>query len=54
MRIEKIRKLAIVDLSTGHIMVKAIPFGIRKTFLGGRGLNAYLSLYYTNKHEEEV
>ena len=54
MKIEKIRKLVIVDLSIGHIEVNAIPFGIRKTFLGGMGLKAYLSLNYTNEHEEEV
>ncbi|MBN1832848.1 MAG: aldehyde ferredoxin oxidoreductase [Deltaproteobacteria bacterium] len=41
------RKLAIVDLTSGDIEIKAIPLGIRKKFLGGRGLNAYLLLNYT-------
>src|SRR4030043_1631495 len=36
------RKLAIIDLSTGKIEVKPIPISIRKKFLGGRGLDAYL------------
>ena len=48
------RKLAIVDLSTVHIEVKVIPFGIRKISLGVKDLNTNLSLNYTNKHEEEV
>ncbi|MFZ7113130.1 MAG: aldehyde ferredoxin oxidoreductase family protein [Desulfatiglandales bacterium] len=43
------RKLAIVDLTTGDIKIKSIPLELRKKFLGGRGLNAYLLLNYTEK-----
>jgi aldehyde:ferredoxin oxidoreductase len=43
------RKLAIVDLTTGEIEIKAIPLELRKKFLGGRGLAAYLLLNHTPK-----
>jgi aldehyde:ferredoxin oxidoreductase len=43
------RKLAIVDLTSGDIEIKSIPLGVRKKFLGGRGLNAYMLLNYTPK-----
>jgi aldehyde:ferredoxin oxidoreductase len=43
------RRLAIVDLTSGDIEIKSIPLGVRKKFLGGRGLNAYLLLNYTPK-----
>jgi aldehyde:ferredoxin oxidoreductase len=40
------RKLAIVDLTTGVIEKKTIPLEVRKNFLGGRGLAAYLLYKY--------
>ena len=43
------RKIAYVDLTTGEIETKAIPLEVRKKFLGGRGLNAYLLLNHTKK-----
>lgn len=43
------RKLALVDLTTGEIEIKSIPLDVRKKYLGGRGLNAYLLLNYTKK-----
>ncbi|MFZ3045292.1 MAG: aldehyde ferredoxin oxidoreductase N-terminal domain-containing protein, partial [Desulfatirhabdiaceae bacterium] len=36
------RKIAYINLSTGKIDIKPIPLDIRKKFLGGRGLDAYL------------
>jgi len=36
------RKIAYIDLSTGKIETRPIPMEIRKKFLGGRGLDAYL------------
>jgi len=42
------RKIAYIDLTTGDIQVKPIPMEIRKKFLGGRGLDAYL-LYNNTK-----
>ncbi len=36
------RKIAYVNLTTGDIEIKPIPLSIRKRFLGGRGLDAYL------------
>jgi aldehyde:ferredoxin oxidoreductase len=38
------RKVAYVNLSTGECEAKSIPLEIRKKFIGGRGLNAYLLL----------
>jgi len=43
------RKIVYVDLSTGDIEIKSIPLDIRKKYLGGRGLNAYLLLNHTKK-----
>ena len=43
------RKIAYVDLTTGDIETKTIPLEVRKKFLGGRGLNAYLLLNHTKK-----
>ncbi len=40
------RKVAIVDLTTGKIDIKPIPLSVRKAFLGGRGLAAYLLYKY--------
>ena len=36
------RKIAYIDLSTGKIETRPIPLEIRRKFLGGRGLDAYL------------
>jgi len=43
------RKIAYIDLSTGKIEIKPIPLDIRKKFLGGRGLDAYLLYNHTEK-----
>lgn len=42
------RKVAIVNLTTGEIDIRPIPLEVRKAFLGGRGLAAYL-LYKFSK-----
>ena len=42
------RKVAIVNLTTGEINIKPITLQMRKQFLGGRGLAAYL-LYKNSK-----
>jgi aldehyde:ferredoxin oxidoreductase len=43
------RKIAYIDLSTGKIEIKPISIEIRKKFLGGRGLDAYLLYNHTEK-----
>ncbi|MGD2125390.1 MAG: aldehyde ferredoxin oxidoreductase family protein [Desulfobacteraceae bacterium] len=43
------RKIAYIDLSTGNIDIKPIPLEVRKKFLGGRGLDAYLLYNHTKK-----
>jgi aldehyde:ferredoxin oxidoreductase len=43
------RKIAYIDLSTGDIQTKPIPLDVRKKFLGGRGLDAYLLYNHTQK-----
>ena len=43
------RKIAYIDLSTGKIETKPIPVEVRKKFLGGRGLDAYLLYNHTQK-----
>ncbi|NWF91494.1 MAG: aldehyde ferredoxin oxidoreductase family protein [Syntrophaceae bacterium] len=43
------RKIAYIDLSTGKIEIKPIPLNIRRKFLGGRGLDAYLLYNHTEK-----
>ena len=43
------RKIAYINLSTGKIEIKPIPIEIRKKFLGGRGLDAYLLYNHTEK-----
>ncbi|MBN2319603.1 MAG: aldehyde ferredoxin oxidoreductase family protein [Acidobacteria bacterium] len=43
------RKIAYIDLTTGDIQVKPIPIEIRKRFIGGRGLDAYLLYNHTEK-----
>jgi aldehyde:ferredoxin oxidoreductase len=43
------RKIAYINLTTGDIEVKSIPLDIRRKFLGGRGLDAYLLLNHSKK-----
>mgnify|MGYP005851663007 FL=1 len=43
------RKIAYIDLSTGKIEIKPIPVDVRRKFLGGRGLDAYLLYNHTQK-----
>jgi aldehyde:ferredoxin oxidoreductase len=43
------RKIAYINLTTGDIKVKPIPIKVRKKFLGGRGLDAYLLYNHTEK-----
>jgi aldehyde:ferredoxin oxidoreductase len=43
------RKIAYIDLTTGDIQIKPIPLEVRKMFLGGRGLDAYLLYNHTKK-----
>jgi len=43
------RRIAYIDLTTGDIKTKPIPIEIRKKFLGGRGLDAYLLYNHTEK-----
>ncbi len=43
------RKIAYINLTTGEIEVKPIPLDIRRKFLGGRGLDAYLLLNHSEK-----
>ena len=43
------RKIAFIDLSTGEVEVKPIPLDVRKKYLGGRGLDAYLLYNHTQK-----
>ena len=43
------RKIAYINLTTGEIDIKPIPVEIRKKFIGGRGLDAYLLYNHTKK-----
>ena len=43
------RKIGYIDLTSGHIETKAIPLDVRKKFVGGRGLDAYLLYNHTKK-----
>lgn len=43
------RKIAYINLSTGEIETKPIPIEIRKKYIGGRGLDAYLLYNHTKK-----
>jgi aldehyde:ferredoxin oxidoreductase len=43
------RKIAFIDLTTGDIETRPIPLEVRKKFLGGRGLDAYLLYNHTEK-----
>jgi aldehyde:ferredoxin oxidoreductase len=40
------RKIAYIDLSKGTVEIKPIPLEVRRKFLGGRGLDAYLLYNY--------
>jgi len=42
-------KIAYIDLTTGDIQIKPIPLDVRKKFLGGRGLDAYLLYNHPKK-----
>ena len=43
------RKIAFIDLTNGEIQIKPIPISMRKKYLGGRGLDAYLLYNYSKK-----
>ncbi|NVM25941.1 MAG: aldehyde ferredoxin oxidoreductase family protein [Desulfobacterales bacterium] len=43
------RKVAYIDLATGNIETRPIPLDVRKKYLGGRGLDAYLLYNHTEK-----
>ncbi len=43
------RKIAFINLSTGETETKPIPLELRKKFLGGRGLDAYLLLNHAKE-----
>jgi len=43
------RKIAYIDLTTGDVQTKPIPLAVRKKFVGGRGLDAYLLYNNTKK-----
>ena len=43
------RKIAFINLSSGDVDIKPIPLEVRKRFLGGRGLDAYLLYNHTKK-----
>jgi aldehyde:ferredoxin oxidoreductase len=43
------RKIAYINLSSGDVRTGPIPLDIRRKFLGGRGLDAYLLLNHTEK-----
>jgi aldehyde:ferredoxin oxidoreductase len=43
------RKIAYINLSTGEIETKPIPLELRKKYLGGRGMDAYLLYNHTKK-----
>jgi aldehyde:ferredoxin oxidoreductase len=43
------RKIAYIDLTNGEIETKQIPLEVRKKFIGGRGLDAYLLYNHTQQ-----
>lgn len=43
------RKIAFINLTTRDVEIKPIPLDIRKKFVGGRGLDAYLLYNYTKQ-----
>jgi aldehyde:ferredoxin oxidoreductase len=48
------RKIAYINLSTGDVRTSSIPLDIRKKFLGGRGLDAYLLYNHTEKNVDPL
>jgi len=48
------RKIAYIDLTTGTIETKSISLEMRKKFLGGRGLDAYLLYNHTKAGVEAL
>jgi aldehyde:ferredoxin oxidoreductase len=43
------RKIGYIDLTSGQIETKTIPLEMRRKFIGGRGLDAYLLYNHTKK-----
>jgi len=43
------RKVAFINLTSGETEIKSIPLDVRKKFLGGRGLDAYLLFNHTKE-----
>ena len=43
------RKIGYIDLTSGHIDTKTISLDMRRKFIGGRGLDAYLLYNHTKK-----
>jgi aldehyde:ferredoxin oxidoreductase len=43
------RKIAYIDLSTGDVRTAPIPLSVRRKYLGGRGLDAYLLYNHTEQ-----
>jgi aldehyde:ferredoxin oxidoreductase len=43
------RKIAYIDLTSGKIEIKPIPLEVRRKFIGGRGLDAYLLYNHAKK-----
>ena len=43
------RKIAYIDLSTRKVETKSIPLDVRRKFIGGRGLDAYLLYNHTKQ-----
>ena len=43
------RKIGYIDLTSGNIETKVVPLEVRKKFIGGRGLDAYLLYNHTKK-----
>jgi aldehyde:ferredoxin oxidoreductase len=43
------RKIGYIDLTSGHIETRAIPLDMRRKYIGGRGLDAYLLYNHTKK-----
>jgi len=48
------RKIAYIDLTSGEIRTRSIPLEIRRQFLGGRGLDAYLLYNHTNANVDPL
>jgi aldehyde:ferredoxin oxidoreductase len=48
------RKIAYIDLTSGRVATAAIPAGIRKKYIGGRGLNSYLIYNHLSRSTEPL